>query len=244
MSSRCSLFILLVSLLLLSACSRFLPGRSIITEAALPDAHNISLHLSERNESLNSFKGIGKVHLRRNNISYYARVAWVGARGGKLRVELMGVPGHPKSGFSSDGEWLYYYDLQDRKNPVKRISSRDTSLKRFMIIAITVRDMVSLLSGRVPDYMYKKLEVKRWKASQGYVLVRKKKDVVQIELFEWNSLLYRVEFQRIRSIGQFRIPMRLVFSNENGDIFQLDIERYWANASISSDTFILKPPMR
>ncbi|MBW1695390.1 MAG: hypothetical protein JRH18_06960 [Deltaproteobacteria bacterium] len=208
---------------------------------------------------MNSFKGIGKVHLRRNNISYYARVAWVGARGGKLRVELMGVPGHPKSGFSSDGEWLYYYDLQDRKNPVKRISSRDTSLKRFMIIAITVRDMVSLLSGRVPDYMYKKLEVKRWKASQGYVLVRKKewwqgaqkiylgpagKDVVQIELFEWNSLLYRVEFQRIRSIGQFRIPMRLVFSNENGDIFQLDIERYWANASISSDTFILKPPMR
>jgi hypothetical protein len=171
----------------------------------------------------------------------------------------MGVPGQPKTGFSSDGEWLYYYDPRNDKHPVKKISSKDLSLKRFVSIAITTRDVVFLLSGRVPDYRYQSIKVQRRKVEQGIVLIRKKKwwmgsqriyfgpdkrIVQKIEVFEGNRIVYRAEFRRMRSFNKYRVPMQLVISNDKGDVFQLDIERYWANVSLSPDMFILNPPVR
>jgi hypothetical protein len=171
----------------------------------------------------------------------------------------MGAPGQPKTGFSSDGEWLYYYDPGSEKHPIKKVSSKDSSLKRFVSIAITTREVVSLLSGRVPDYPYQSLKVRRRKIEQGFVLIRKKKwwmgtqkvyldpgkrVVEKIEVLAGNRIVYRAEFRRMRSLKQYRVPMQLVISNDNGDVFQLDIERYWANVSVTPDMFVLNPPVR
>ncbi len=92
----------------------------------------------------------------------------------------------------------------------------------------------------------------------GYVLVLKnkwgdirekiyldgnKKDVHKIEIFDFTGVLvYRVEFDRMQEIKAYRVPSRLKVSNDDGAGFRLDLDRYWADATVSSSIFTLTPP--
>ena len=74
-------------------------------------------------------------------------------------------------------------------------------------------------------------------------LDEKKKNVLKVEMFDSSgSLAYRVIFDRIRAINGYRIPYRLLVSNSDGSGFHLDVDRYWADASVSKPVFVLKPP--
>jgi outer membrane biogenesis lipoprotein LolB len=92
----------------------------------------------------------------------------------------------------------------------------------------------------------------------GYVLVLKKgwgnihekiyldankKDVRMVEVFGLaGALKYRVEFSRMQKIKGYKVPFRLVLSNDDGSGFQLDVDRFWADVSVSSPMFVLIPP--
>jgi len=92
----------------------------------------------------------------------------------------------------------------------------------------------------------------------GYVLVLKKgwgnihekiyldankKDVRKVEVFDLTgALAYRAEFSRMQNIKGYRVPSRLVLSNDDGSGFQLDVDRFWADVSVSSSMFVLIPP--
>ncbi len=92
----------------------------------------------------------------------------------------------------------------------------------------------------------------------GYVLVLKKKwgdiiekiyldekknNVLKVEMFDaTGSLAYRVDFDRMRVTNGYRIPYRLLVSNSDGSGFHLDVDRYWADASVSKSVFVLNPP--
>ena len=92
----------------------------------------------------------------------------------------------------------------------------------------------------------------------GYVLVLKKgwgnihekiyldankKDVRMVEVFGLaGALKYRVEFSRMQKIKGYKVPFRLVLSNDDGSGFQLDVDRFWADVSVSSPMFVLTPP--
>ena len=246
--------VLLVAGLCFPACSLHKVSSTVPETSS--GAQGLSAALTQRNDSLNTFKGLGKVKLLREGRSYSARVAWIGSLSGKIRVELVGKPGQPKTGFSSDGAWLYYYS-QDSQEPVKKISTEDSTLKRFVSISIKTDEIVSLLAGRAPDFTYHTLRLERSKIGDGYILIREKKwwkglqkvyvdkskkDIEKIEAYAWNRLVYKAEFRKVQSIKGYRIPSRLVISNEQGDVFQLDIEQFWANASVSPDMFVLHPP--
>ena len=95
-------------------------------------------------------------------------------------------------------------------------------------------------------------------SDDGYILVLKKRrgnvlekiyldedkdDVSKIEVFNGNgTLAYRAEFYGRRNINGYRIPDLLVFSNGSGSMFQLNVDRYWADVSISPSVFGLTPP--
>lgn len=247
--------VLLIIGLFFPACSHRKASPAILGTS--PGAEELSFALTQINDSLNTFKGIGKAQITREGRFFTARVAWIGSSAGKLRVEVVNTPGQPKTGFSSDGDWLYYYDTHDTKAPVKKISTEDANLKKFVSIPINADEVVSLLAGRAPDFTYHSLRLERSKTGNGYVLIREKewwkgfqkvyidktkKDIEKIETYAWNHLIYKAEFHNVKSIKGYRIPSRLVVSNEQGDVFQLDIERFWANTLIPPDMFVLHPP--
>jgi hypothetical protein len=67
--------------------------------------------------------------------------------------------------------------------------------------------------------------------------------VHKIEMFNsTGDLLYRVEFNRMQQINAYRVPSRLKVSNNDGQGFRLDLDRYWADARVSPSVFTLTPP--
>ena len=92
----------------------------------------------------------------------------------------------------------------------------------------------------------------------GYVLVLKKgwvnicekiylyedkKNIRKIEVFNLDgALAYRAEFNKMQNVNGYEIPAVIVFSNNEGSGFQLDVERYWPHVHVSPSMFVLSPP--
>lgn len=74
-------------------------------------------------------------------------------------------------------------------------------------------------------------------------LDEKKKNVQKVEMFNaTGTLAYRVEFDRMRAVNGYRIPSRLLVSNNDGSDFQIDVDRYWVDTIVSPSVFVLTPP--
>jgi hypothetical protein len=214
--------------------------------------------LVHRNPSLETFKGIGQADLRRDQKEYFVRLAWAGAEPDKLRIEMIGAPGQPKMGFSTDGQWVYYLDPEDVKDPVKKISSQNSGLKRFLSIPVTATDIVSFLSGRMPDYEPHRIRFREHEGDWGDVMVLEKQwwqgvrqeifldaektEIRKIESYKAENLIYRIEFPKMQTVKGYRVPSILIVSDDDGNFFKLRIDRYWANAELSPELFVLKAP--
>jgi hypothetical protein len=53
--------------------------------------------------------------------------------------------------------------------------------------------------------------------------------------------VYRLELIGMQEIKSYRVPYRLRVSNDDGAGFQLDLDRYWADATVSPSVFTLTP---
>ena len=56
------------------------------------------------------------------------------------------------------------------------------------------------------------------------------------------AIVYRLELIGMQEIKSYRVPYRLKVSNDDGAGFQLDLDRYWADAAVSQSVFTLTPP--
>ncbi|RJQ50372.1 MAG: hypothetical protein C4530_21730 [Desulfobacteraceae bacterium] len=214
--------------------------------------------LVHRNESLKSFKGIGEATLRKEGRSYFGRLAWAGSDPDKLRVEILGAPGQPKVGFSSDGARVYYFDSNGKGSTVKQISAKNPDLERFIAVSITSSEVVSFLAGRLPNYSPQRVRMSVDPNGDGYIVAlnprwwqtdrqeifldSKKRDIRKIENYSGTDLSYRVEFPKMQTLEGYRVPSEMRISDADGNYFMLRIDRYWANATTSPDLFRLETP--
>ena len=225
---------------------------------ARSQARQLLLTLDHLNNDLITFKGMGKIKLwNKENAQIAERVAWAGAEPSSLSIVLL-ISGHPGPRLSTDGKYLYYLDLQNKKNPFKKIRVSDASLEKILSLPVTSSDIIELLRGRVPLYGYTTAALVPEIAGQEYVLVLGKrwhgiiekiyltgdnKSPWKIEVFNTKGRLrYRAEFKRMQFIQGYRVPERLDITNDTGDGVSLEVDRYLTNVSISPSMFVLKPP--
>jgi hypothetical protein len=251
------IFSLVATSFLFSSCTS-LTDRIPEKSADHVEAVNLLSSLNTKNQNLKAFKGIGRIKLwGNNNPRIDERVAWAGANPSSLLIVVL-VSGHPAIKFSTDGNFLYYLDLTTKPSSFKKISSTDASLDRLVSIPIRSRDVVSLLSGRIPIHEYTSAGLKKNKFKKGYILVLKKRwrgviekiyldenksDIQKVEIFKSDgSLKYRAVFERMKHIKGYHVPLKLVISNDDGTGFMLDIERYMADVTVSPSVFVLSPP--
>lgn len=245
----------------LSACSSLtgkLSDKSLKPKGTkdLYEAQNLLLSLQNRNKKLKTFKGIGKITFWKNDKKgIITSAAWVGSKPDKLRIAMRNVSGQPIVTFASDGSWLYFVSHTKQRYYKKR--SAKSNLKKFISIPIKSCDIFSMLAGCIPVYKHDAESIIKNDAENGYILVLKKKwgniiekiyidssknNVRKVEVFnDTGSLLYSAVFDRMQTINDFDVPLRLLFSDGNGNRFQLDIQRYWANISVSPSVFVLTP---
>ena len=253
------IFSLVAASFFFSSCAS-LTGRIPEKSADHIEAVNLLSSLNTKNQNLKAFKGIGRIKLWHNNSpGIDERVAWAGANPSSLLIVLL-VSGHPAIKFSTDGNFLYYLDLTTKPTAFKKIRSTDARLDRLVSIPIRSRDVVSLLSGRIPIHEYTSAGLIKNKLKKGYILVLKrrwrgviekvyldenKSDIQQVEIFKSDgSLKYRAVFKTMQYIKGYHVPLKLVISNDDGAGFMLDIERYMADISVSPSMFVLSPPRK
>jgi hypothetical protein len=83
----------------------------------------------------------------------------------------------------------------------------------------------------------------RWRNIREIIYLNDKENPDKIEMFGLTGkMVYRVELIRMQEVDSYRVPYRIRVSNDNGAGFQLDIDRYWANATVSPSVFMLAPP--
>jgi hypothetical protein len=83
----------------------------------------------------------------------------------------------------------------------------------------------------------------KWGNVREKIYLNDTQDAHKIEMFDSSgALVYRLELIRMQEIKSYRVPYRLKVSNDDGMGFQLDLDRYWADAAVSPSVFTLAPP--
>jgi len=83
----------------------------------------------------------------------------------------------------------------------------------------------------------------RWRNIREKIYLNGKENPYKIEMLDLSGeIVYRVELIRMQEVDSYRVPYRIRVSNDHGAGFQLNIDRYWANAAVSPIVFTLAPP--
>lgn len=250
--------VLLVATLLFFGCSSLVrvPERPFERPGEPCEARDLLSTLKDRNCGLKTFKGVGRItFLESGEKGLIASVAWVGSEPDRLHIVMRNVLGQPVASLASDGKYLYLVSHTERRFYKRR--SADSTLERFISVPIEVSDVVSILAGRVPAGKDNPAIVIKNRTEDGYILVLKRrcgnlleriyldnnrKDVRKVEMFDARGyLLYSAVFDMMQDIDGYRVPLRLVFSDNNRDRLQLDIYEYWTEVSVSPSMFVLTP---
>ena len=237
-----------------SGCGTLIqPPSQILPES--PEVTTILQDLRHVNAGLLTFKGTGKLKLWKNDRVQVVRSAWSGARPDKIRIVIQAITGYPVASMAADGKWFYL--LSYSQDSFYKAEVQNPDLEKLVSIPVTAADVISLVSGIVPIRSYQSSALMQLPTENGYVLSLKgergidiekiyldqtKRQVRSIEMFTLKGKpSYRVNFSGETEMDGFRVPARFVFSNDEGSGFQLDMDKFWPNAPVSPDMFVITP---
>jgi len=248
-------WLLAIALLVTGCCMPSQTPSQIVNLPESPEVTRILLNLSQLNADLLTFKGAGKIKLWKGDSTQVVRSAWTGARPDKIRVVIQGITGFPVASMAADGNRFYL--LSYSQDSFYQAEIQDPNLEKLVSIPVTAGDLIRLISGVVPIRKYQSSTLVQARSQSGYILSllgekgieiekiyldQSQMRVQRIEMFTLKGqLAYRVDFKGETEVEDFRIPARLVFNNDDGSGFQLDIDKFWPNAPVSSDMFVITP---
>ncbi|MDO9110961.1 MAG: DUF4292 domain-containing protein [Desulfatirhabdiaceae bacterium] len=236
----------------MSGCGK-LSQTQVVDLPDSPEVTNILLNLSQVNTDLLTFKGTGKLKFWKKDSSQVVRSAWTVARPDKIRIVIQGITGFPVASMAADGNWFYL--LSYAQDSFYKAQVQNPDLEKLVSISVTAADVINLISGVVPIRQYQSSALMQLPAERGYVLSlmgekgvdvekiyldQSRMLVYRLEMFSLNGqLAYRVDFIGETQVDGFRVPEKLIFSNDDGSGFQLDMDKFWPNASVSPDVFVI-----
>jgi hypothetical protein len=237
-----------------SGCSTLTPSQ-VVNVPESPEVTMILLNLGQANAGLSTFKGTGKIKLWKKDSVQVVRTAWTGARPDKIRIVIQGITGFPVASMAADGKWFYL--LSYSQDSFYKSEVHNPDLEKLVSIPVTAGDVINLISGTVPIRQYRSSSLTQLPAESGYVLSlmgergvdiekiyldQDRMRVYRIEIFTpKGQLAYRVGIDGETEVDGFRVPAKLIFSNDDGSGFQLDVDKFWPNAAVSPDMFVITP---
>jgi len=253
---------MLMAAAMLSGCAVFseslgLPPAVEDTSPSAVEARLVLDDLQKTNDTLKNFKGVGRLTIRKEGkVQMDERLAWIGSDPLKLSVVLFAA-GFPAVRMAGDGEWLYYQDGEAPNSPVKKLRASDPDFKRLLSIPIQSSDILALMRGRIPIRGHRSARLQPLASGNGYVLLlmrtwgvhqkifldESKSVVRQTEVYDSSgSLLFQVNFIEMQLVDGYKVPLRLMVSNDEKVVVQLVVERYWADVPVTPSMFVLGSP--
>jgi hypothetical protein len=198
-------------------------------------------------------KGIGRITLWDSGGVQTSRAAWAGVSDGRIRIEVLGLPGHPVAKFIYDGENYVFVSPADQKSYRKSVA--DADLEILTGVSVPSTDIVQLLSGMIPVKKFDEAWFQDGASDCQNILVLKRKwqgvvqklflndthdRVVKIEIYRWGRLVYSAEIGNMKSIEGRDVPFHLVFLNANQKGFSIDVEKCWPDTDLSPEVFSIE----
>lgn len=210
--------------------------------------------LAERNPELDTFKGVGRIRWQRGRESLTARMAWVGAAGGRLRVEWFSIAGQTLVRLVDDGEKLAIRSRQPERYFKAR--SKGFNLEKILSVPVGTDDIFAVLAGRLRIHDFHHA---RWLSSQGgdsadalLLLRRYGRRVQKIyidadhrRLLGWDlfgadgSVCLRVRIAADQTVETFQLPRCLTISGRQNHRLELTVDRHWVNIPLETGVFSL-----
>jgi len=263
MNRSVRIFLLLCSVLYISSCAGLsdkirinIFGPVQTPDSFEPEAGRLLSALKDKNRDIKTFKGTGRITFSgKNRELISADIAWVAENKNKISLVLRDILGRPIASLAADGEWIYFVSHAD--NTFYKKHSDNAGLEDFISVPVKIKDVILLLSGRVPVYEFDSAVVAGAENGRCILILKKKwtgiaekiyfgrdcQDAAGVEIFgTGGDLVYRAAFEGEKKVEEYHIPSRLVVSNDAGDYLRLDIERYWADVPVSRSAFILNSP--
>jgi len=248
---RCKGLVLFLAVVSIYACH---PRISPDLGKPTTNAERLLSKLYERNKSLKTFKGIGRIRIWNASGSQSARMAWLGEVGGRLRVEILGPSGRPLMKLAYDGAYLYHYSMDGEG--VEKHKARNPGLGHVIDVPVSIRELVFFLGGRFPVYAHGRVQLRQTGPSrtdqlllrrpwcgviEKIALTQDHTAVESVSIYDWGGLSYRARLSEYRKRGDFSIPGRILISNGESAGFEIRINRYWPNVDVKDRQFSISP---
>lgn len=219
-----------------------------------PEAAALLAHAQGVNAGLTTLKGLGSLEMVHSGKRFQARVAWICQPPGRFRITVLGALGRPVISLVSDGRHISYFSHNDG---VFQRWPRDAVFPPVALpVAISPEDIADALSGKIPIRAHDAASVRPGGSEAGRILVLKQWGrIVETIDFAENAVApedftvfkdarvraYTVAFRDHRQRGGYRLPGRYEIDGEDGSQVTIRVDRYWPNAPVSPETFVLDP---
>lgn len=246
----------LLALIIILVCLGGMTGCPAIMKPPVDDAEarQIIGLLMQSNRGLTQFKGLAKIRMENEDRVQTGRVAFAAAHPDKMRVELLNMMGTPVTGMAGDGEHISIMLYGENKRYKLRQSR--TALESIIHVPISLADLQSLLSGRVPlpehesaqivevQAQYRVVGLKnRWHVTVAKLKVnRETRQIQSMKVYDGEGeVKYRVQWLQWEEAGEYTIPSQLGITSSANQKLVYKLGRFWPNAQLPPSTFILEP---
>lgn len=242
--------IALFLILLTAACASVeKPPPSAVSRMEAGKAESLLARIQEANKTMSPYKAIGRIGVDDDSGSWSVRAAWLGAPGGRFRVEAMGLSGQPFVKVICGPDLCSFHFPEGGE--VRRRDTGRRSLGRLAGVDIDVDDLALLLGGGVPIADHDSVAAYQTLGG-GSMLVLKKRfsgtvqrirfstdpvSVREVEMFAWQGTAYRAEISEVRSVDGRNMPFELQISDPEGNRLSVSVERCWADAAVPARAF-------
>ena len=252
MGNRASLFVF-PFLLALSLPACVLTPRTGV-EVPTPDPQGLLSSLTEQQNNITSFRGIGKLCYTVEGEQRTTRVAWIGSSPGNLRIETLGLWGQPNLTLLIKGSTLYLHVPDENRCLQAKATANNVS--RLVSVPLPVEDLFVMLSGQVPIRPFHRAEIQFSEIEGDWCLSLYGKwrrivermwtegiatEVNRIDVFDGRGhLLYTALFKRFQPPEDSLILKEIVVSGEQGASFSLELERLSTNVEVPAGAYTLQ----
>ena len=239
-----------VVLLVLNGCAGWFQP-----PAADPVATSIVENFIDTNSGPERMKAIGRLDIKKGGRNRRARIALALEMSDKLRVELLSFIGQPLARIAAVNGQLQYQEPGSSGGRIKTVSS--TELKRFLGVELTVRDLVAVLTGHLPEMGLARDSIAVMNSEADMVLLKNRwhqvmakvgwdRDFQRPAVYERydaeGHIRYKVSWMRWETIEGLEIPSAWKFENGQGDWVDLRLSRIYLPEMLPDKLFRLERP--